>query len=367
MCFTTLLIVFLGNAGRAALSATKATSIFAAAIGMLMRASPAEAQQYLWQTNAAGDDVHVIDVATRTVVQRIVVGPEPHGIAAPRDRRVVYVSVEANDRDKGELVWIDPRRYEILHRMTICREPHAIATTPDGRWVYVPCRNGRYWVVDTASKTVAKEIETGGRPHNVRISRNGKHAYLSPMGEPQQVTIVDILAGHRVIGEIPFSGSLRPPALSADEDRYFQHIDGLNGFEVADIASRKTIATVHHGKRLGWFKLIDRIGWLDLDGAHRCHGLSIRPDQSEIWSICGKNANVHSLTDQNYPEIASLEFLDDGYWLTFTPDSRYAFIAIPDADKVVMVDADGKTTVAVISVGRAPARNLVIDMDTGTN
>ena len=66
------------------------------------------------------------------------------------------------------------------------------------------------------------------------------------MGPPKRVTIVDVNAGHKVIGEIPFANSVRPPALAADNKRFFQHVDGLVGFQVADIASRKVIATVKH-------------------------------------------------------------------------------------------------------------------------
>ena len=46
------------------------------------------------------------------------------------------------------------------------------------------------------------------------ISPDGKRMYLSPMGAPKKVTIVDVLAGYKVIGEIPFANSVRPPAMS---------------------------------------------------------------------------------------------------------------------------------------------------------
>jgi hypothetical protein len=101
-------------------------------------------------------------------------------------------------------------------RSTICREPHALATTPDARWLYVPCRDGRYWVVDGLTGTVTKQIKTGGRPHNTQISTDGRWAFLSPMGGTHDAFIVDIAAGHQVSGRIRFGGSLRPSTLSAD-------------------------------------------------------------------------------------------------------------------------------------------------------
>ncbi|MBA19850.1 MAG: hypothetical protein CMJ97_00300, partial [Planctomycetes bacterium] len=232
-----------------------------------MQAASAAGKQYLWQTNAYGDDVHVIEVGTNKVIKRIVVGPEPHGIAAPDDASVVYIAIEAFKKPRGELVWVNPRTYEVEHRLTIGPKPNQLACTPDGRWVYVPCNDGHYWVIDGESRKVVTKIKTGGRPHNTQASRDGRWMYLSPMGNPKRVTIVDVKAGHKVAGHIPFSHSVRPPALSADNKRYFQNIDGLIGFEVADIAQRKVVARIEH-------KIPEKYA----GKSSRCHGLAIRPD-----------------------------------------------------------------------------------------
>jgi DNA-binding beta-propeller fold protein YncE len=327
-------------------------------------AQPAAPTQALWQTNAAGHDLHIIDVSTRTVVKRLVVGPQPHGLAVPDDARVVYVSLEANAQRQGELLWVDPQTYAITQRLPVGREPHAIATTPDGRWVYVPCRDGHYWVVDAHQHHVLKKIYTGGRPHNTQASRDGRYMYLSPMGAPQRVTIVDVAAGHQVVGTLPFGASLRPPALAADNTRLYQHVDGLNGFQVADIQARQVLVTVRHTHSLGWLLLpgLARLGWFHHDGFHRCHGLAIRPDQQEIWSVCGTRVTVHRLTPAGWPETADIPLRDDGYWVTFTPESTYGFIALSGANTVAMVDAQTKAVLTHVAVGQRPKRNIVIPL-----
>ncbi|MGH7820192.1 MAG: cytochrome D1 domain-containing protein [Candidatus Binatia bacterium] len=332
----------------------------APALVAVLAATPALATQILWQTSSAGDDLHLVDVEARRVVERLVVGPQPHGIAAPRDGGVVYVSIEANGRPSGELLWIDPERRRILHRLAVGPEPHAIAATPDGRWVYVPCRDGRYWVVDAVRKRTVKHIPTGGRPHNVRISADGDRAYLSPMGPPHRATVVDIAAGHEVIGGIPFAESLRPSALSDEGERLYQQIDGLNGFEVADTATRRVIATVRHPEPLGWFLPMKRLGWVDSRGFHRCHGLAVRPGRAEIWSSCGPWVHVHGSQDRGFPHVDSLRFDDDGYWLTFSPDGRYLFVALSRSDEVAIVDAERRELLARTGVGRRPKRGLVL-------
>jgi DNA-binding beta-propeller fold protein YncE len=324
--------------------------------------APAQATSRLWQTNSEGNDIHVYDLESQQLVQRLVVGLQPHGIAAPADPRILYVTLEANGRARGELLWIDPREVRVEHRMEICREPHALATTPDGRWIYVPCRDEHYWVVDGESREVVARIRTGGRPHNVQISRDGRLALLSPLGRGARVTIVDVKAGHEVVGEISFAGSVRPSALSLD-GRLFQHVDGLNGFQVADVDRREVVATVEHGAALGWFLVHPKLGWVGSDGLQRCHGLAIRPDQREIWSACGATVTIHDITRPSYPELARVALESKAYWLTFSPGGRWALVALSEAGEVAVVDTESRRVVAQLRAGAAPKRNLVIELD----
>ncbi len=310
-------------------------------------------RQFLWQTNAYGDDVHIIDIATHEVVGHIKVGPQPHGIAAPDDAHVVFVAIENFKEPLGELVWINPRTQKVTHRLTVGPKPNQIACTPDGRWVYVPCNDQHYWVIDAQAKKVVAKIKTGGRPHNTQCSRDGRFMYLSPMGPPKRVTIVDVKAGHKVAGQIPFANSVRPPALAPDNRRFFQHIDGLIGFQVADIASRKIIATVKH-----------KIPAEHQGQRTRCHGLGIRPDQKEIWScnVEHKTVHVHDLTKEGFPEITAIPMIGRIYWLTFSPDSRYCYVAVRTEKKVCVVDCKTKKILKHIGVGNTPKRNLVITL-----
>ncbi len=219
-------------------------------------------------------------------------------------------------------------------------------------------------MIDAHERAVAARIRTGGRPHNVRISRDGRRALLSPMGDAERVTVVDIAQGHRVIGEIVFAGSVRPSALSND-GRLFQHVDGLNGFQVADVSSREVVATVPHATPLGWFLVHPQLGWLGPSGFQRCHGLAIRPDEREIWSACGASVTIHDVTDSTYPELARVPLASKAYWLTFSPDGRWAAVALSGTDQVAIVDAAAREVVAQLPTGAGPKRNLVIDLDPG--
>ena len=318
-------------------------------------------REYLWQTNARGDDVHIIDVEKRETVRRIQLGPNPHGIATDAAQQTIYISLERDGEDHGELLWIDPGTLAIQHRLPVGPEPHQLAVTPDGRFAYVPCRDERYWVVDLERRIVVKRIHTGGRPHNTTATPDGRYMILSPMGGEEAAILVDIRGGHRVAGRIPFADSIRPPALAADGERFFQHVDGINGFQVASLSRREVTDSVHHTTELGWFlSPLAMLGWLGPTGLQRCHGLAIRPDQTEIWSVCGAWLVIHDLVQPGYAEKQRVELPAKGYWLTFSRSEPVAWIALADSGEVIALDAETRAVLARIPVGSGPKRNLVI-------
>ncbi|MGH7287427.1 MAG: YncE family protein, partial [Myxococcota bacterium] len=169
---------------------------------------------------------------------------------------------------------------------------------------------------------------------------------------------------HVIVGEIPFADSVRPSALSSD-GRLFHHVDGLNGFQVADVTRREVVATVEHRTPLGWFLVHPKAGWLGPSGLQRCHGLAIRPDQREIWSACGASVTIHGITGSSYPELARVALESKAYWLTFSPDGRWALVALSGANQVAVVDTKSRQVVAHLPAGAGPKRNLVIELDPG--
>ena len=318
-------------------------------------------QYLLWQTNFGEDNIHIIDVEKQEIVKILKVGKNPHGLAYLESTNTVYVSIEKYGEEKGEILWINADTYEIEKRTEVGSGPHEIEITPDGKYIYVPCKHNHYWVIDGETTEFITKIKTGGRPHNVKVSNDGNYMYLSPLGKPHAVTVVDVYNNHEVAGKINFSESVRPPALTNDGKYFFQQVDGLNGFEVADLTSRKVIERIEHEERLGWLLLNKRNGWLTNNGYRKSHGLDIRPDQKEIWSVCTDLLRIHDITNQDYKELFAFDLESKGYWLTFSPDSKlYALSPLPEVDQVLVMDAINKKELYRFDVGDLPKRNMVI-------
>jgi DNA-binding beta-propeller fold protein YncE len=308
-------------------------------------------QWQVWLASAYGDDIYVYEIGSFKLLKRLTVGPNPHGLSATADGRTVHVSLEHFDDPLGELIWVDTKTLTISGRIEVGPQPQEQECTPDGKWIYVPCADSQWHVVDGRQKRVVKTIHTGGRPHNTVVSPNGMRMYLSPMGYPHAVTVVDVEAGHKVIGEIPFKDVTRPPSITSDERLFFQNIDNMLGFQVADIGQRKVIATIEH------FIPEERRGeW------SRSHGLGIRPDQQEIWSCNVEHhlVHIHEMTSGNYKEIARLTLPGPVYWLSFSPDSKYCFVSVRSKRQVAVIDCVSKNIVTMLDGGEAVKRTQVV-------
>ncbi|MCI0377104.1 MAG: hypothetical protein L0215_05840 [Gemmataceae bacterium] len=305
-------------------------------------------RQKLYITNSAGNDVTIVDVATHKVIKSVEVGPRPHGIAVPAKGDFILVTIEGGKQ--GELVWIDPVKDVVTRRLSIGPAPNQLAVTPDGNFAYVPVSDGHYEVIDTKKGAILERIKTGGRPHNALCSADGRLAFLAPMGPINKVTVVEV-AGHKVVGAIPFSNVVRPIALSKDARWLFAEVDGLVGFEMADVASRKMVERVEAELKPQAKKI-----------ASRSHGIEVRPDQKEVW-ICDvehKEAQVFDITGAKPKQVAAIAMPGGVYWITFSPDGRYGYVSVRTQNQVAVVDTSSRQIVTLISTGKEPKRLLVV-------
>ena len=310
---------------------------------------PAATTQKLYVANSAGNDLHVIDTATNRVVKRVEVGPQPHGLVATRGGRQLFLTIENDAGDAGELVWFDPVTDTVTRRMKVGPRPNQLACTPDGTIAYVPCDDASWWVIDTVAAKVLKKIPTGGRPHNTLCSADGKRMYLGPKGS-YHVLIADA-EKHELIGEVKTSDAPRPIVLSADEKRLYANVDTLIGFEVADVEKRKVIHRVEA-----------EVPAELLRTASRSHGIGLRPGGKELWmcDVFHDRTYVFDLTAEPPKQTDTIVMKGGGYWMCFSPDGKYCYVSERIGDAVAVIDTATKEVVARVPVGKGPKRNLFV-------
>jgi YVTN family beta-propeller protein len=137
--------------------------------------------------------------------------------------------------------------------------------------------------------------------------------------------------------------------------RAFVQISDFHGFTVVDWETREEVA---------------RIELPEIPEAERdpgpfnnapAHGIGVAPDQRTLWVCSRLNHRVYAYA------LPSLEYLGDVLvgshpdWLTFTPDSRFVYVANGGSDDVSVIEIASRTEAARIAVGSAPKRNITME------
>ena len=315
------------------------------------------------QTNAAGDNVHLIDPATNQVVDMIHGIPMAHGVTSAPDGRTLYFSNEVDHT----LDVVSSRALKVTHQIPLSGRPNNIAITPDGGKVYVAITGSRAFVdvIDLRAGEVVKAIPNLGGVHNVFITPDGRYIAAGMIGA-QTLTMIDTETDEPV-WSLHFSGratggyadgGVRPMAFEPNPDgstkRIFVQISNFHGFFVIDFAKRAVVEKIEMPTLP-----ISRVSNDALQGSPG-HGLAVSPDGSQLWSTSKPNDHVYgwSLPELEYLGGARVGHHPD--WLTMTPDGRYLYAANAGSDDVSVIDTQKIEEIARIKVGQTPKRNHTV-------
>lgn len=315
----------------------------------LLAAFPlAAASVRIIQTNAAGDEAHVIDPTTNKVVLRIPNLEAAHGVTSSPDGSKAYFTVEGN----STVAAVDMKTGKITGQVGLSGHPNNICITKDGKLVFAGIARppGAVDVIDTATMKTVKSIPVKGAVHNVYTTPDGKHVIVGSVAN-RMLTVLDTQT-LQVAWELPMSDGVRPMAIEAAADgstsRLFLQISNVHGFDVVDFKTRKVVTRV---------KLPDQPVNGVAHSAAPSHGLLVSPDGKLLVSnssIAG-GIFVYSLPDLKLQGFVRTGNTPD--WLTFTPDSRLVYVANAGDNNVSAVDVKALKEVAKIPVGEVPKRN----------
>lgn len=212
----------------------------------------------IYGAQAPGNQLAVIDVHSKSEIERIDLGPlfRPHGVVQ-RDGKI-YFTAEASQSvgryDPGSRMvdWVAPVNAVGSHMLAVGPDgtrvytanvvsdsvsmiplegepvnisvgdnPEGIAITPDGREVWSSARNpsGGVYIIDTATNTAAPPILTDVRSARVTITPDGTRALLFNLGPARDIVVVDV-ATRTVLRRIAMpDGGLPIRAIVTDDSK----------------------------------------------------------------------------------------------------------------------------------------------------
>ena len=160
---------------------THLTKALRVSLTILFLAAPLGAQTVrIIQTNAAGDNAHIIDPATNEIVDEISGLPMAHGVTSAPDGSALYFSNEVDHT----LDIVPTNTLKVSKQIPLTGRPNNVAITPDGRKIYVAITRQDAFVdvIHLDEGKVMKRIPTLGGVHNVFITPDGRHVAAGMIG-----------------------------------------------------------------------------------------------------------------------------------------------------------------------------------------
>jgi YVTN family beta-propeller protein len=204
---------------------------------LLLLAAPLVSQTrrtVIVQTNAAGDNVHLIDAATNTVVGEIGGIEVPHGAAVAPDGSRFYITNES----AHTLDVVDARTLKVTHQIPLSGRPNNLAIGRDGARVYVAiiAAPGAVDVIDTKALKRARSIATRGGIHNTFVTPDGRHVVAGSIAG-RNLTVIDA-ASDEPHWSLYFDNGVRPNGFEQNPDgsklRMFEQISNFHVFYIDD-------------------------------------------------------------------------------------------------------------------------------------
>lgn len=311
------------------------------------------------QTNSRSDVIHLIDPASQSIVAEIRGIPVNHGAAAAPDGSRLYFSSEA----KFTLDVVDTKGLSIIAEIPLSGRPNNISIGKDGRFVYVGIMTeaGGIDVIDTTSLTNVRHIATNSRVHNTYVTPDGRYLVGGTFGGEHNLVVYSTETEALEFALYPPRDTtdlegIRPITFETNADgstkRMFVEISDLHGFAVVDFATRTEVAIIE----LPEIPEAERA-----EGPYTrapAHGIGVTPDGKTLWVCSRMNGYVYAYALPDLQYLGGVKVGSHPDWVTFTPDSHFAYVANGDSNDVSIIDITALQEVARLPVGEAPKRNI---------
>ena len=325
---------------------------FTVLVGIVLCTAPLAAQKVrIVQTNAAGDNVHLIDPGTNKVVG-IIEGIEvSHGAGVAPDGSRIYVSDEA----ESTLDVVDAKTLKVTSRIPLSGHPNNMAVGKDGRKVYVGIIQapGGVDVIDTVTLKRIKTVPTKGTIHNAYVTPDGKYVVAGSIGG-KTINVIDAQTDEPA-WTLEMDLGVRPMTFNWNPDGstkwIFVQLTDLNGFAVVDFATRKEIRRINNPPLPPGKATVP-------EGSDPSHGMAVTSDGKTLVVCSRLNNHLYAYSLPELNVIGAAELGGKGAaWVTLTPDGKTAYVANPVTNDVSVIDIKTMKETTRIAVGHVPKRN----------
>lgn len=193
-------------------------------------------------------------------------------------------------------------------------------------------------LIDPSTMTTLAQVDAGPQPHEVALSADGRHAYVSNYvsGGGNTLSVID-LATRTKIKTIDI-GELRGP-----------HGIAQHGGKIYFTAeTSRSVAS--------YDPVTDRVDWIGRTNQAVSHMLVLSPDGANVYT-----ANIISATASIVPvgtaaSRKNIPTVTRGEGIALSPDGKELWVGSVETGGIAIIDLESETRVATISVGQQAYR-----------
>jgi DNA-binding beta-propeller fold protein YncE len=313
--------------------------------------------------------VYSIDHANR-LVQTIAlpsIGRSVHGVVASPRTGMLYISYGPQRPPGGSLLAYDLRRGRVLWQRTYPFGIDSMAISLNGRWIYMPAgektTSGAWRIIAASDGQPTKRAIAGpAGAHNTILGPGGRYLYLGGVDYPYLE--IASTATNRVIRRVGplHRPGVRPFTINGSQTLVFTTATSFLGFQVGSTFSGKVLYSVavpgfsFDPNTFGRTRTPD-------------HGISLSPDERELYLIDTPNGYVHVFDVSRLPGsaprlVANIKLRHapphDG-WLQHSRNGRYVYVGLSGD----VIDTRTQKIVNYLPPLQASAHFLEIDWRNG--
>lgn len=230
------------------------------------------------------------------------------GAVASPSQRMLYISYGGNGggAGTGSMLAYDLVAQRVVWNRHYQRGVDAPAVGKDGSRIYLPdgaeSPDGVWMVISARSGAVIGLIHGGAGAHNTLVGLSGKRVYLGGRSHPYLE--VASTATDRVAKRVgPLVSGVRPFTINGRETVAYTTATGFLGFQVSSLRTGHVLYTETFGRRF-------RRSSPTFTGTAPSHGISLSPNERQLWVIDAPNGYVHVFDVSGVPGRAPRRIAD---------------------------------------------------------
>lgn len=244
---------------------------------------------YVYDMDAGQRLVRRVSLPMVKGVRGVVVSPPTH---------IVYISYgsDGGGNGKGAMLAYDLLRGRVLWQRSYSTGIDSMAISADGSRIYMPTgelsSGGEWLVLDGRDGHVISSIQAGRSPHDTVLGLSGRYVYLGGRNH-NYLEVADTQTNQVVRNIGPLRSGVRPFTINGTETLAYTTATGFLGFQVSSITSGKVL----YSQTFPGFTYDPST----FPSSAPSHGISLSPDERQVWVMDGPNSYVHVFDVSHVP------------------------------------------------------------------